>query len=363
MNIVSLLMAVFSVIGALDLLIGDKFGIGKEFQKGFKFFGELALSMIGMIVLAPVIADVLEPISNALYNALHIDPSVLPSMIFASDMGGGAVASEVANNSTIGYFNGLIVASMMGCTVSFTIPYALNTVKKKKHKLVLFGFLCGIATIPIGVFIAGIIAKIPIVSLLVNIVPIAIFALIIIIALLSAPKVCVKVLGVVGYIIKSLIIIGLILGIVKFFTGYAPIKNINDITVGAEVCFSAALALTGVFPFMFILSKIIKKPMQKLATVLKVKEVSAFSLFSCLAVSMTTFDNVKDMDDKGIVLNSAFAVSAAFVLADHLVFTLSVNDDFILPLIAGKIISGISAVLVAIIIYNRNQKKEKNNAL
>ena len=54
-----------------------------------------------------------------------------------------------------GFFNGLIVASMMGCTVSFTIPYALQVADKKHHADILFGILCGIVTIPVGCVVAG----------------------------------------------------------------------------------------------------------------------------------------------------------------------------------------------------------------
>ena len=56
MNVVSVIMLVFCILGGLDRLLGNRFGIGKEFEKGFMLLGTLALSMIGMIVLAPLIA-------------------------------------------------------------------------------------------------------------------------------------------------------------------------------------------------------------------------------------------------------------------------------------------------------------------
>ena len=40
----------FSLLGAVDYVIGSKLGIGKEFEKAFSLFGPLALSMLGMIV-------------------------------------------------------------------------------------------------------------------------------------------------------------------------------------------------------------------------------------------------------------------------------------------------------------------------
>lgn len=66
---------------------------------------------------------------------------------------------------------------------------------------------------------------------------------------------------------------------------------------------------------------------------------------------------IKNMDDKGIVLNSAFAVSAAFTFAGHLAFTLAFNAEYIAPVIIGKLVAGISSLLAAHFIYKRINKK------
>ena len=41
-------MLVFSMLGALDRIIGNKFGLGKEFERGFMLLGNMALSMMTM---------------------------------------------------------------------------------------------------------------------------------------------------------------------------------------------------------------------------------------------------------------------------------------------------------------------------
>ena len=43
------LMVVFMVLGAIDRMIGNKFGLGKEFENGIMAIGPLALSMWGII--------------------------------------------------------------------------------------------------------------------------------------------------------------------------------------------------------------------------------------------------------------------------------------------------------------------------
>ena len=42
------------------------------------------------------------------------------------------------------------------------------------------------------------------------------------------------------------------------------------------------------------------------------------------------------MDDKGVILNSAFIVSASFVLADHLAFTIAFNSNYILRFVINN---------------------------
>ena len=87
MNYLTYIIVIFSVIGAIDKIIGNKFGIGKEFEKAFNLLGAMALSMIGMIIISPLIADVMKPISEFLVNVLNIDASIVPASLFANDMG------------------------------------------------------------------------------------------------------------------------------------------------------------------------------------------------------------------------------------------------------------------------------------
>ncbi len=351
MSFVAIFMTVFSVLGAADLIIGNRFGIGKEFQKGFFMFGNLALSMIGMIVLAPAIGGVLQPICNVIYNSLGIDPSIIPSMIFANDMGGAALAKSVAVDSDIGGYNALIISSMMGCTISFTIPCALNIVKPENRKSVLLGFLCGIITIPIGCFASGVVLRLPIMKLLLNLLPMIAFSVIIACGLIFIPKICVKVFGVFGKIINILILIGLTLGILKFLTGFEIVKGLTSIEEAGIICLNASIVMSGAFPFLFILSKFIKKPLKILSQKANINEEAALGFVSTLAVSITTFEKMSKMDEKGMVLNSAFAISAAFVFADHLAFTLAFDEKYVFSMIIGKLISGITAIFLANIIF------------
>ena len=93
--------------------------------------------------------------------------------------------------------------------------------------------------------------------------------------------------------------------------------------------------------------------MTKAGKKLGISEVSALGFLSTLATNVTTFEMMNKMDKKGIVLNSAFAVSAAFSFAGHLAFTMAFNIDYIPAVITGKLVAGITALLLAMLFYKR----------
>ena len=49
MNAIAVIMTVFSCLGALDRITGNRMGLGKEFEKGLSIFGIMALSMVGSV--------------------------------------------------------------------------------------------------------------------------------------------------------------------------------------------------------------------------------------------------------------------------------------------------------------------------
>ena len=357
MDAITAIMLVFSVLAAIDKILGNRFGLGKEFDRGFMLLGPLAVSIIGMIVLAPFLADILEPALNFVHAKLGIDPSTITSAIFANDMGGGALAREIALDDRLGMYNGLVVASMMGVTISFTIPYALGVVEKSQHRELLLGMMCGVVTIPFGCFAGGVIQGIPMGQLLLNLLPLLILSALLAAGLMLFPEACTKVFGILGKFIQMLITFGLALAIIRFLSGKEIIKGLATIEEGGQICLNAAIVMSGAFPLLFVVSKLIKKPLSVMSAKLGVNEASAMGFVSTLANSMTTFEQMKDMDKRGVMLNSAFAVSAAFVLGDHLAFTLAMDGAFVPGMIVGKLISGFLAVAVAVLLGGYLEKR------
>ena len=128
-----IIMAAGVLIGGIDRILGNRRGYGAKFEEGFRFLGSTALSMAGMICLAPVIADVLGRVIIPLYRMIGVDPGMFGSL-FAIDMGGYQLAKELAMDPLVGSYSGIVVSSIFGCTVVFTIPVGMGMVRKEEDR-------------------------------------------------------------------------------------------------------------------------------------------------------------------------------------------------------------------------------------
>lgn len=357
-RIIIYLMVVFAVLGAIDRIIGNKFGLGEQFEEGIMAIGSLALSMVGIIALAPVIANLLKPFVVPVYNFLGADPAMFAGTILANDMGGASLAQELATNTDAGLFGGLIVGSMMGVTIVFTIPVALGIIKPSDRKYLATGVLAGVITIPIGSFVGGLVAGFPVMMVVRNLIPIVIIAILIALGLWKFENAMIKGFTWFGKFIIAVITLGLIAGIVEALTGIVVIPGMNPISEGFGIVADIAIVLAGAFPLVLIITKVFKKPLMKLGKLVGMNDVAAAGIVASLANSIPMFQMVKDMDAKGKIINFAFAVSAAFVFGDHLGFTAGFNSTMIVPMIIGKLVSGVSAVILAKFIANKTLGNE-----
>lgn len=349
-------MVLFMVLGAIDRMIGNRFGLGQEFENGIIAAGALALSMWGIICFAPVLADLLRPVVVPVFRLFGADPGMFPGCILACDMGGGALAMELAKDPQIGLFGGTIVGSMLGATIVFTIPMALGVVRAKDRPFLAKGILAGIITIPVGAFVGGLVAGLGVMTVVKNLIPIVIFALLIALGLWKAEKVMIKGFGIFGHIVLIIITLGLACAIIQELTGITVIPGLAPLSDGYSTVGSIAIILAGAFPLIAVITKLLKKPLMKLGKLLGMNEVAAAGLVASLANSIPMFAMVKDMDDRGKVINLAFSVSAAFVFGDHLGFTAGFAPDMVTAVILAKLTAGITAVAAALLLTRRSHE-------
>jgi len=342
------------VIGAIDRILGNRLGLGQEFENGVMTFGTLALSMLGIISLAPVLAGVLRPVVVPVFRLLGADPGMFPGAILACDMGGAALSLELAESREAGLFGGTIIGSMLGATIVFTIPVALGIIPKEDRKYLAQGVLAGIITIPVGALAGGLLAGFSLLMICRNLIPIVIFAALIAIGLWKAERAMIKGFTVFGWFVTALITVGLAAAIVEELTGWVIIPGMAPLSEGYAVIGGIALILAGAFPLVYAVTRLFRRPLLKLGGLLGMNEAAAAGMVATLANSIPMFGMLKDMDDRGKVLNVAFAVSAAFVFGDHLGFTAGFAPEMLVPVIAAKLVSGISAVALAMVLTKRN---------
>lgn len=364
-KIIIILMTIFMVVGGIDKILGNKFGYGEKFEEGIMAMGSLALAMVGIISLAPVLGNVLKPIISPVYEFLGADPSMFATTLLANDMGGAPLALEMAKDPQSGIFAAFILGAMLGPTIVFTIPVALGIIEKEDKPYLAKGVLAGITTIPIGCLAGGLVAGFPIGMILRNLVPIIIVAALIVAGLIFIPEKMTKGFSIFGQAVVIIITIGLMASIVETLTGFVVIPGMAPITDGLGTVGAIAIVLAGAYPLVHFITKVFAKPLEKIGASLGMNEVGAAGLVATLANNIPMFGILKDMDTNGKIMNVAFAVSAAFVFGDHLGFTAGfVHKDvkftqMIFPMIVGKLVAGITAIIVAKILFCKKEKNQK----
>lgn len=374
-EIIMYIMMFFMLIAAVDRILSQfggsarflgKFGksiegSGGQFEEGFMGMGALGLAMVGMTALAPVLAHVLGPVIIPVYEMLGANPSMFAGTLLACDMGGFFLAKELAGGDVAAWlYSGLILGSMMGPTIVFSIPVAL-------------GVLAGIVTIPIGCIAGGLVAmysgvqingqpvEFTFALILMNMIPVIIVAILVALGLKFIPEKMINGFQIFAKFLVALITLGLAAAVVKFLLGWELIPGLDPIFMAPgdkpgevmraiEVIGSISCVLLGAYPMVLLLTRWFEKPLMSVGKVLNMNNIAAAGMVATLANNIPMFGMMKQMDTRGKVINCAFAVSAAFALGDHLGFAAANMNAMIFPMIVGKLIGGVTAIGVAMML-------------
>lgn len=363
--IVVAIMTLFAVAGIIDnLFLKDKLGLGPEFMKGMEMIGPLCVAIIGIIALVPEIAWLIDHTLTPIYKSLGLDPSMAVTMILAIDMGGFQLAKSVALDPAIGSWAGIVYGSMMGATIVFSIPVGLAAIQKKDVGAFSKGILYGIAAIPVGTFIGGLIMGIPAGTALKNLIIPVIFSVIIIFCLVKFPTGTTNVFKGFSTFVNIVAMLGLALAMINDLiliplagTGAFDMESLPFFRIlgptseGIGVAGAVGLVLSGALPFVACLQKWLKGPLSNLGKKTGMTEVGITGFLLSAANNMAMFATFDKMKEKEQILNVAFSVCAAFVIGDHLAFTAANAPEAIAPMMAAKLISGVVAVVVALMFY------------
>lgn len=359
-EIIVWIMVVIMILGAIDKIAGNRFGLGEQFEEGIMAMGSLTLSMAGIIVLAPKLSDWLSPVVVPLFELFGADPAMFAGTILANDMGGYFLAEQMTNDPAVVGFSGLILGALMGPTLVFTIPVGLGIIEDNDRAALAQGILCGIITIPLGAIVGGLLVGLSFGTVITNLIPIIIIALLIALGLWAFPTQLINGFIFFGKIIVAIATFGLVIGALDFLVGVRLFDNQDSLSVAFETVGGIAITLAGAYGLVFLITKIFGKQLLKIGDALGMNEVAAAGMIATLANNIAMFKTLKDMDARGKVINVAFAVSASFTIGDHLGFTAGVAPEFITPMIVAKLIGGITAVFVALFVVSKITKPEAN---
>ena len=250
----------------------------------------------------------------------------------------------------------------MGPTIVFTIPVALSIIKKSDRPYLGAGILAGLITVPIGCIVGGLVMnmtqyKIDIITIVRNLIPVIIIAGLIVAGLWFMPDKMINGFNKFGTAVTVVITFFTAVAVFEYLTGIKfPLMNIMvepdadgviPLESGLLVCGQIAVVLIGAFPMVLWITRTFGKALSAIGEKLGMDENGSAGLVATLANNIAMFNIMDKMNPKGKLLNVAFAVSAAFVFGDHLGFTAGVNSDMIFPVIVGKLVAGITALILA----------------
>ena len=342
-----IVMAAGAALGGLDRILGNRFGLGEQFEKGFLLLGPTALSMAGMICLAPVLADVLGAVVVPLYRAAGVDPAMFGGVL-AIDMGGYQLAKELASDPVVGSYAGVVAASTFGCTLVFTVPVGMGMIPASGRPQFARGVMLGLAAMPVGLIAGGLACGLTVWGCLWQNVPVFLLALLLLLGLWKIPRQMVKGFCLLAEGLKIVITAGLALAAVEYMTGWDPVPGMAPIGDAMAVAASIGVVMLGSLPVAELLRRALERPFGLLGGRLGLSSLSVTGMLVGLATPLPALSAYGDMDDRGRVAVGAFLVSGSSLLAAHMGFVLGVEPEMLGALAAGKLCGALAAAALAV---------------
>lgn len=341
------LLAGGALLGGVDRIRGNKWGFGDKFESGFMLLGSMALSMVGMICLSPVLADWLGRAIVPLYRLAGVDPAMFGGLL-AVDMGGYQLAKGLAADPLAGSYAGLVVSSIFGCTLVFTIPVGMGMIPPADRGLFAQGIMLGLAAMPVGLLTGGLLAGLGFVDCLHQNLPVFALAVVLLLGLWKMPGRMVKGFCLLAGGIKALITIGLALAAVRSLTGWQVLPGMAPIGEAMEVVSSVGVVLLGSLPFAELLRRALTRPFAWLGGRLGMKPQSLTGMLVGMVSALPTLSMYADMDPRGKVVAGAFLVSGTSLLSAHMGFTAGAEPGMLPAVLCGKAAGAAAAVALAL---------------
>jgi len=248
----------------------------------------------------------------------------------------------------VGRYAGVVVGAIFGCTVTFTIPVGLGMLDSGDRPLFSKGMLFGLIGMPVGLLVGALACGMTVFQSFWQNIPLLVMAGFLLIGFWKAVDKMIRGFAWFAAGIRAITLIGLIGGAFAYLTGVEILPGAAPIMEGMEIVSSVGIVLLGCLPMGEILQRLLKRPLGWLAKKTDMNTYSVAGLMMGLVAILPVVASLKDMDDRGKVVNGAYLVCGASVLAAHLGFTAGVAPEMVTPMIISKLMGGYAGVLIAL---------------
>ena len=347
------LLAAGALVGGLDCLFGNRMGLGDRFEEGFRLLGPTALSMAGILCLSPLLVRGLSLTLAPIWQVLGLDPGMLGGFI-PIDMGGYQAAVGLASDPAVGLYAGILVSATLGCTLAFTIPMGMGLLDLKDTKAFSQGILIGLVPMPAAQILGGLAGGMKLLPLLRESIPVLLLSAALMLCLHFAPQKSLKGFAVFARLIRALSLIGLTLGAVQYIGNIELLPALMPLEEAMQVVASIAIVMLGSLPAAELLRRVLSRPLRALGRKLRMDDRSFAALLVGFVSAAPAISMLRDMDERGKIMNAAFLVCGASALAAHLGFTMAVERSMILPLLLTKLTGGLMGAALALLLTRKS---------
>ncbi len=346
-RIILCIMAGSALLGGLDRILGNKWGLGERFESGFLLLGPTALSMTGIICLTPLLSGWLGAVAGPVCDALGLDPGMLGGLL-AIDMGGYQLAMELAADARVGRFAGIVVAAVFGCTLTFTIPVGMGMLEKEDRPCFARGMLFGLIALPVALLTGGVLCGLTPGRAAGQSLPVIIGSAFLLLGLWKNPERMIRGFAFFARIVQAAATLGLALAAAQYMAGWKLLPGMLPIEEAMAVVASIGVVMLGSLPAAELIQRLLKRPMAWLGHRTGMNSASVAGLMIGAVSVLPAIAMIPRMDRRGKMVNAAFMVCAASALAAHLGFALGVDAELAPALLAAKFAGGTAGAAVAL---------------
>jgi ethanolamine transporter len=357
MNIFILTLLFFAAVGLIDKIQGNKWGLAREFDNGLLTMGTITMPVTGIYCVGITLIKHYAGAISGWTQGLPIDPSIIIGCLLAPDLGAPFLTVELTENLNLAYFSGVVVAGCLGQFISFQLPVLLSTQEEKEKPSMMKGFLQGLIAIPFGLMTGGVLIGLSLKEILINMSLISVVCFILGVAFIKAALIVERTLIAFGnaiafgsYIMFAVVVFGL------FFPQWKAVDDglVHEILI---ILIKMIIIICGGMVLSNVCIRYFKHQLSWIAKKMNTNDAAVMGLILNCISSLPMTALIPEMDENGKKINTAFAVSGAYLLGGQMVFISSIGNKTVFW---AYFFSKLTAGIVSVAISMRTARKKEH---